>query len=763
MRRPFPLVLALLGLVLSGLAAPARAQSDVVYDRSSVARVDVTLPADSLRFVLDHPESDRYLRASFRFTRGALVEIVPDVGFRIRGNTSRRADKPSFKVSFTTFVSGRAWRGLEKLNLNGEHNDPTVARTVLGWGLMEAGGAVGTRAAHAELWLNGTYFGLVANVENLDETFLFRRFGTEAGALFKCLYPADLAYRGPTGASYRHLDNGRPVYELEQGDDAVAYDALAAFVTVLTQTPAASFPAEIERVFDVNGFLRTLAVEVAIGHWDDYWYNQNNFYLRLDPETGRVTYLPYDLDNTFGIDFLGPDWGTRNPYTWGSTSQTARPLVARLLAVPEFRARYTFYLRRLTLGAFTPAALNPQITAIETLITPAAEADPNRPRDYGWTVQDFHRAFREALGGHVEYGLIPFVATRRQTLAAALDGTNVPPILDALAVAPVRPRPTDALTVTVHVEDELAPASVTLVALVDAGTPVQTPMRDDGTQGDATAGDGLFTGTLAATGRPAVVEVTVRATDATGQTRTTPARRVVVAAPALGLVVNEILASSTGASLRDEAGDADDWIEIHNPTTAAVSLAGYTLTDVLTAPAAWAFPDVQIPAGGYLIVWADNEPTEGPLHATFKLSASGEAVGLFRGGAEVDAVTFGAQTTDVSTGREPDATGAFAAFPSPTPGARNVRPTGTETAPGTLAARAFPNPFRGTLTVETGAPLPAGSEATVLDALGRTVARLDASAGTTRLAWDAAGVPAGVYVVRLRTGTDVQTLRVVRL
>ena len=288
-------------------------------------------------------------------------------------------------------------------------------------------------------------------------------------------------------------------------------------------------------------------------------------------------------------------------------------------------------------------------------------------------------------------------------------------------------------------------------------------MRDDGTAGEATAGDGVFTAVLPATGRPATVEVLVRAVDVAGQTRTTPARRVVVSAPALGLVVNEFLASSTGASLRDEAGDADDWIEIHNPTAAAVSLAGYTLTDDLAAPAQWAFPDVQIPAGGYLVVWADNEPAEGPLHATFKLSASGEAVGLFQGGAEVDAVTFGAQATDVSSGRSPDATGPFILFGVPTPGAMNPPQVATEDGPAALAARAFPNPFRGSLTLETGAPLPAGAEAVVLDALGRLVARIDAPAGATRLAWDAAGVPAGVYVVRLRTGADVRTLRVVRL
>ena len=754
------LALALFTAALCAAAAQAQDPSGVVYDRASVSRIDVTLDPDSLQWVFDHPTSDREVPADFRFTRGALVEDVPTIGFRLRGNTSRAAEKASFKISFNTFVSGRAWRGLEKLNVNGEHNDPTLSRTILGWGLFAAGGSVAPRAAHTTLTINGAYYGLYADVEHLDETFMARRFGTEDGALFKCLYPADLAYRGPTGASYQHSDGtGRPVYELTQGEPA-AYDALAAFITVLNQTPSSAFPAAIERAFDVNGFLRTLAAEVVTGSWDDYWYNKNNFYLRIDPVTSRVTYLPYDIDNTFGIDFVGHDWGTRNPYTWGNASE-ARPLVSKILAVPEFRARYTFYLRRLATGAFAPAALDPQIAAIETQITPFAEPDPFRPLDYGWSVEDFHRAFSEALGGHVQYGLTPFVQARTQTLLAALDAGNVPPIIETPDVAPARPQPTDALTVTARVEDEDAPASVTLLSVFDAGSTAETPMRDDGTGADPVAGDGLFTAMLAAPGAPGTLEVAVRATDVTGQMRTTPFRSVVIAAPVAGLVVNEFLASNDGAFL-DEAGDADDWVEIHNPTPAPVSLSGYTLTDDLGNPDKWAFPDVAIASGAYLIVWADDEPAEGPLHATFKLSASGEAVGLFLSGAEVDAVTFGPQTTGVSTGRLPDATGPFTTFTTPTPGASNSGTTATEALPEVLALRAVPNPFAGRLVIETGAPLPSGAEVTAFDALGRLVARLAAPVGATRIVWDADAVPPGVYAIRLRVGETVQTVRAVR-
>ena len=67
-----------------------------------------------------------------------------------------------------------------------------------------------------------------------------------------------------------------------------------------------------------------------------------------------------------------------------------------------------------------------------------------------------------------------------------------------------------------------------------------------------------------------------------------------------------------------------------------------------------------IPPGGYLLVWADNQPVlnapdRPDLHVNFQLSAKGEAIGLFApDGTPIDTVTFGPQTTDVSEGRCPD-------------------------------------------------------------------------------------------------------------
>jgi hypothetical protein len=85
-----------------------------------------------------------------------------------------------------------------------------------------------------------------------------------------------------------------------------------------------------------------------------------------------------------------------------------------------------------------------------------------------------------------------------------------------------------------------------------------------------------------------------------------------------------------------------------------------------------------VQANGYLLVWADEETgqtrTNGDLHVNFRLSQTGEAIGLFDpAGRLIDGVSFGAQTENVSHGRFPDgAVEPFVFMTTPTPKAPNV-------------------------------------------------------------------------------------------
>ena len=53
---------------------------------------------------------------------------------------------------------------------------------------------------------------------------------------------------------------------------------------------------------------------------------------------------------------------------------------------------------------------------------------------------------------------------------------------------------------------------------------------------------------------------------------------VLFPARAAGPIISEFMASNR-ASLLDEDGEASDWIELHNPTSTRLDLAGWFLTD----------------------------------------------------------------------------------------------------------------------------------------------------------------------------------------
>lgn len=155
------------------------------------------------------------------------------------------------------------------------------------------------------------------------------------------------------------------------------------------------------------------------------------------------------------------------------------------------------------------------------------------------------------------------------------------------------------------------------------------------------------------------------------------------AAAPLPVFINEWMADNTHTLADPADGGFEDWFELYNAGSETVDLGGYYLTDNLGNKTQFEIPNngqYLIPPGGYLLVWADNEANQNSanrtdLHVNFALSKGGEAIGLFAAdGTQIDAVTFGSQTSDVSEGRFPDGAANIYSMPTPTPRAGNVLP-----------------------------------------------------------------------------------------
>ncbi len=756
------------------IVTPSSAQDrdHVVFDDSSLPTIIISIDPVYLEdlFAPGNQYSDEERPAAFRFIRGLDTMHVDSIGFRFRGNTSRDSQKKSFKVSFNTFRRGQKFLGLEKLNLNGEHNDPSIMRSKIGWDLFKAMGVPASRASHVRLFLNDEYFGLYVNVEHVDEQFLQRYFGNDQGNLYKCLWPADLLWLGPDAQDYRPSGPERRPYDLKLKDsDLDGYDDLAHFIDILNNTGPAEFPAAIQSVFNVNGFLRALAVTTLTGSWDSYWFLKNNYYLYSNPDTDLFEYIPFDFDNTMGIwwegIYPGLDWANRDVYEWGHPDPNERrPLVDRILAVPEFRERYTMYLKLLLAGPFAEAALHDRILNLRSMVESAAAEDFYRTLDYGYSVQEFYSSYTMPLGGHVTYGLLPFITERIRSVQGQLDVVDALPIVSDVAVLPPAARPGSRLTVSARVEDEADNPEVQLFYRSGSGAYERVAMRTHPDLGPFT-----YAASISAPLVPNTIYLYISASDPAGQMTTTDELTV----PVLGdiqLYVNELMAANA-TTITDENGEYDDWLELFNAGHEPISVAGFTLTDDPQRPDKWVLPDTSITAAGFLVVWADEDGVQGPMHANFRLSRLGEYVGLFdASGVPLDTLGFPPQVDDVSYGRSADGGGVWTTQATPTPGAANSGAVRVQEEPSPRLSRltAFPNPFRSHIRITAEGVT--GGRFEVFDVLGRRVAVYSVAHGSpASFQWDGGGstglkLPTAVYAVRytgeLRT---VQTSTIVRL
>jgi hypothetical protein len=146
----------------------------------------------------------------------------------------------------------------------------------------------------------------------------------------------------------------------------------------------------------------------------------------------------------------------------------------------------------------------------------------------------------------------------------------------------------------------------------------------------------------------------------------------------LELFVNEIVAQNA-SGLQDASGAFPAWVELYNAGPDDVDLEGFWLTDDVTDIYKFQFPaGTTIEAGGYLVVFCDEDPTTpAELHASFNLGAlDHEDVALFGrnvdANPELDAVEdLAIARPDTSFARMPDGGPTIEEDPTPTPGRAN--------------------------------------------------------------------------------------------
>lgn len=686
MKRALPLILILLSAAGITRSQPLFPENGQLFVDTVVPRIDITINPDTLLWIYANPESNREFHASFVFDNGTVRDTIDPIGFRLRGNTSRLSKKKSFKVSFNTFTPGGNYYGAEKLNLNGEHNDPTIMRSKVMWDILRKWDIPAPRANHVRVYINGSYFGLYINVEHVDEEFVESRFGNKDGNLYKCLWPADLAYRGSDPDNYKIWSGDRWVYELTTNEEENNFSDLAAYIGVLENSAEENLVCDLDAIFNTYDYLKVMATQIFCGDWDGYLYNKNNFYLYHNTLTGKFEYIPYDVDNTFGIDWFNIDWAARNIYSWQPGGSEVRPLYDRLVNHPVLREQFSRYAEQLITSTLDIDSLVQAIEERKSMIAPFVGTDPWYPLDYGYDYEDFLNSYTSTPGAHVKWGLYPYLGARKLSMEDQIEEGSMAPVIKYIRHLRQAGQP---VTISACVEADALPVTVAVLFSVDGGELQEAIMSDNGT--------GTFTATLENIPGTAGILYQLRATDLSERTTILPCDFRVIS-PVAGdtplLFINEFMADNEEI-VADEFGNFSDWIEIYNGDDESVFLGEMFLTDNFNIPDKWQLPGFILPPGGFMVFWADGTPTLGMRHTSFKLSKEGEEIGLYSAGLLViDTLSFGVQQEDISMGRKNDGAMEIVSLATATPSRSNNQTSAGETiADGKL--KLWPNPTAG--------------------------------------------------------------------
>lgn len=243
---------------------------------SIVALNSLTGPAD--------PRVDEYVHATLRYGD----EVVADVGLRIKGEASfRKLDKKSaFKIKFDKFVPRQSFRGLRRLTLNNMVEDPSFIAERLAYHVFRAARLPAPRCNNALVYVNGEFYGVYANLESEDKTFLARWFESNDGNLFE-------------EGNHDFLPGEESYFELETNESANDRSGLSKLVAAIQASDATNFSTTIDASLDLAHFLRFTAAEAAVNQWDMYAYTMfypNNFRVYEVPSDRRFVFLPWGMD-----------------------------------------------------------------------------------------------------------------------------------------------------------------------------------------------------------------------------------------------------------------------------------------------------------------------------------------------------------------------------------------------------------------------------------------------------------------------------------
>ena len=478
------------------------------------------------------------------------------------------------------------------------------------------------------LYLNGEYWGLINMQERYDANYFAGYYST--------VDPDKIDLLKLRNASY---------FEASEGD-TLRYKEMLAYLKSNSMATTANYDYVKKHYIDVDNFMNYIIAELYCQNTD--WPGNNARMWRPREENGRFRFPLYDTDFGYGLWGGGASSNAFSNLT--GNSGAIATLYKYLILSAEFKS--TFIQRYLCMlnTVYTTSRLNSIANNIESVI----ETERDVYNDAEWT-RSVNSAY--SVSSMISWGT-DRIAYVRSHIDAQFGNKGFS---------------------TLTVNYTATQGSVTL-----AGTTI--PSVYSGQQYNSTAiklmaypADGYQfvrwengTGTSLATTAEYSISITAATTlKAVFELRPTVAN----------LKINEIMTSNKTTNV-NSLGSYEDWVEIYNAGTVAIDIAGLYVSDKSNVPTFYKIPYgspslTTIPAGGYILLWADDHVSEGALHLPFKLNKDGDTLLLSQKSSTgvistIDNLIYGVQNTDISYGRYPDGSTNKIIFSISTPNASNT-------------------------------------------------------------------------------------------
>jgi spore coat protein H len=293
-------------------------QNRTVFAQNQMLKYYITIDANTLKDMDANGIDEQYREASLRVVGNGVDARFDKVGFRYKGawslhhcwddyngvrNKENECERLSTKIKFDKYDEDARFFGLKRLNLHAMMGDGSKLRERLAYNLFNAFGVTTSRTAHAKLYVNNVYSGLVIAVEPIDGRFTHFRYPEGGdGNLFKEIWPSQDVIEKDV---YDQLKTN------EKPKDNPNVTDFLAFKDAIARSTVDTFENEMASQINIDEILRYIAVDRAIRNWDGimgfysseaphnfYWYHD-------DGPVNRFHLIPWDLDNTIqASDFV---------------------------------------------------------------------------------------------------------------------------------------------------------------------------------------------------------------------------------------------------------------------------------------------------------------------------------------------------------------------------------------------------------------------------------------------------------------------------